>query len=212
MLPDAPLPLENVIMKCLEKKPDARYPNVAEFASDLEPFSPTSRPRVERIQRLVFGTTNPPRAVPSAPSMRKLLAHGAETLGPVDTGEPSAPKIRIEEKPRRTLPVVIGIGVVAAAVGVAIFVKVNGHTTQGATQDPRPLPVSTEIVKAQGTAPVDSAAHVEATSVIPTATTATAAEIFHPKPHPHATSTTSTAKAQPTTSAPVISGISRDRK
>ncbi len=209
VLPDAPPALEGVIMKCLEKKPDARYPNVAELASDLEPFCATARPRVERIQRLVFGTTNPPRAVPSAPSLRKLLLNGAETLGPVDTGEPSAPKLpALEEKPRRTLPIAIGIGVFAVAVAAAVVVKVNAHPQQAAV----PLTAPSETAKVQPsatttTAPPDSAAATPSSSF---GTTMATAEIFRPKPHPHASA--STAKPQATASTTVLSGISRDRK
>jgi serine/threonine protein kinase len=203
VLPNAPLELEAVIMKCLEKKQDARYPNVAELAADLEPFCANSRSRVERIQRLVFGVTNPPLSVPSAPSMRKLLANGAETLGPVDTGEPSAPSVRIIEKPRRTLPIAIGIGVVAAAIGVGIFVKTSGYGTNAAQSltlhEPKTLTIPAPI------------ASIVQPIVNPTATAATVAEIIRPHPHPH-TSTTVSAKPQATTSAPVLSGISRDRK
>jgi serine/threonine-protein kinase len=214
VLPDAPPALEGVIMKCLEKKPDARYPNVAELASDLEPFCATARPRVERIQRLVFGTTNPPRSVPSAPSLRKLLLNGAETLGPVDTGEPSAPKIpALEEKPRRTLPIAIGIGVFAVAVAAAVVVKVNAHETQVAAPD-RPTSVPSDTAKVQPSAtaaPGDSTAATNATPSSSFGTTMATAEIFRPKPHPHATAS-NTAKPQATASTTVLSGISRDRK
>jgi serine/threonine-protein kinase len=206
-LPAAPLELEAVIMKCLEKKPDNRYPNVAELAADLEPFSSTSRARVERIQRLVFGTTNPPRSVPSAPSMRKLLVNGAETLGPVDTGESSAPFVHIEEKRRRTLPIAVGIAVVAAAAfAVAIFVKA-GHGT--ATQDRPPVmtPVQATAPPATVTALASESAHVEPLA-LPTASVATA-EIVHVRPHPHVPATNT---AKPAPSASVLSGISRDRK
>ncbi|HEY2407117.1 MAG TPA: protein kinase [Polyangiaceae bacterium] len=49
-LPDAPVELEQVILRCLEKDPARRFQNVAELAEALLPFAPArSRVSVERI-------------------------------------------------------------------------------------------------------------------------------------------------------------------
>ncbi len=48
--PDAPIALEGVIIKCLEKDPDLRYPNVGALALALLEFAPRrSRASVERV-------------------------------------------------------------------------------------------------------------------------------------------------------------------
>jgi len=209
-LPTAPPELEAVIFKCLEKKPDNRYPNVAELAADLEPFCPGSRLRVERIQRLVFGTTNPPRAVPSAPSMRKLLAHGAETLGPVDTGDDSQLRmLKPPPKPRRAWPIAIGVALVAAgALTTAMFMHKGASDTVAVTPPPPPSSLAP-----QTTAPPPASETVARVEPAPT-TTAAPTETAHQtyRPHPHATAAATSAKPQATASAPVLSGISRDRK
>lgn len=49
LLPEAPLELENVVLRCLEKDPDKRYGNIAELALALYPFAPRrSRISAER--------------------------------------------------------------------------------------------------------------------------------------------------------------------
>jgi eukaryotic-like serine/threonine-protein kinase len=208
VLPDISPELEGVVFKCLEKKPDNRYPNVAELAADLEPFCPGSRERVERIQRLVFGATVPPRANPSAPSMRKLLAHGAETLGPVDTGDSSVRVLAPPPAKSRALPIAIGIGVVAAGAFVAaMFFHGSGVQHASAEAPPPPSVVKTAPSAAQPEPPpAISVAHVEAP---PPSATIEAPPTIKPQHHAMAVAT---AKTQPSASAPVISGISRDRK
>ncbi len=212
VLPGAPLDLEGVVFKCLAKSPDDRYPNVAELAADLEPFAPESRARVERIQRIVFGTTNPPRPVPSAPSLRRLVIPGSETLGPLDAGERSSPSVIVPEKKRRAWPVAIGVAVVfAGVVATAMFVKQNNTRETTSTTPPPPA----SIVVAQPVAS-DSVAHVDpppptATATVATTTTTTTAATTT-RPHIHQHETVPSAHPQPSTSAPVLSGISRDRK
>ncbi|HYO96679.1 MAG TPA: serine/threonine-protein kinase [Polyangiaceae bacterium] len=49
LLPEAPVELENVVLRCLEKDPDKRYGNIAELALALYPFAPRrSRISAER--------------------------------------------------------------------------------------------------------------------------------------------------------------------
>jgi serine/threonine-protein kinase len=60
LMPDAPRSLEDVIMRCLEKKPENRIPDVGALAKALEPFAPVECiPSIERIVRVIQGTTNP---------------------------------------------------------------------------------------------------------------------------------------------------------
>jgi serine/threonine-protein kinase len=218
-LPGASLELEAVIFKCLAKTPDDRYPNVAELASDLEPFAPESRARVERIQRIVFGSTNPPRPVPSAPSLRRLAIPGAETLGPLDAGERSSPSVAIPEKKRRTWPIAIGIVMLTgAALAAAMFVKQQ--------QDTRSMNAAAQPPLLMATIAPQTSAEMIVAHVEPLATNAPSASAPSSlRPHHHdnanhesATQATTasppvpTAHPQPTATATVLTGISRDRK
>ena len=73
--PDAPEGLEAAIMRCLQKDPAARYPDVAAFAMDLYPFaSLAGRASAERIFGVyraagVPRASNPPSAIESARTM-----------------------------------------------------------------------------------------------------------------------------------------------
>lgn len=52
--PDAPPGLQEVVAKCLQKKPTDRYPTVAELAADLLPYAPRrGRVSVERIAKVI---------------------------------------------------------------------------------------------------------------------------------------------------------------
>jgi serine/threonine-protein kinase len=55
--PELPEPLERVVLRCLEKSPERRYPTIAHLARALEPFAtPGERPSVERIERMLAGS------------------------------------------------------------------------------------------------------------------------------------------------------------
>ncbi|MFO0740404.1 MAG: serine/threonine-protein kinase [Labilithrix sp.] len=73
--PEAPEGLEAAIMRCLQKDPAARYPDVAAFAMDLYPFaSLAGRASAERVFGVyraagVPRASNPPSAIESARTM-----------------------------------------------------------------------------------------------------------------------------------------------
>jgi serine/threonine-protein kinase len=138
--PDLPEGLVAVVMRCLEKKPDARYLNVAELALDLAPFAPErARESVERIVGVIedAGLMRPsklPQAPPSeAPpwSEERISQPPPSSRPPVSTraaapaatlaeAQPSTPPPAPKEEPRRrggVLLALIGVAVAGAAAG-----------------------------------------------------------------------------------------------
>jgi len=225
VLPEAPPELEAVIFKCLAKNPQERYQNVAELAADLEPFAPSSRPHVEHIQRLVFGTTNPPRNVPSAPSLRRLVPAGAETLGPLDAGDSSSHAVVAPPK-KRALPLAVGLLVVAAIGTAGVFLVKRGAQGSTAVTAPPTHGVATTLAPPSAGPSVaiaprptaeSATAAATATATTPTASEAPThrpAQTSRPAHHPPvvATSVEPAHTAAATSSAGIITGISRDRK
>jgi serine/threonine-protein kinase len=63
---ELPRALCDVVMRCLEKKPEKRFANVAELARALKPFAGDSEISVERISRVLDGSRP---SLPRAPSV-----------------------------------------------------------------------------------------------------------------------------------------------
>jgi serine/threonine protein kinase len=126
--PEAPLGLEAVISKCLEKDKKRRYANVAELALALADFGSTrSRPSVERIVRIIqaSGLSTPsPEVVGTTPgsSTRTALNSAPSALAPLGTMAPSAttaPGTRGVLRRGQIAVAIIGAVGVSVAVGVA---------------------------------------------------------------------------------------------
>jgi serine/threonine protein kinase len=111
----APAGLEEVIFRCLEKAPRARYQNVAELAHALSPFaSATARPLVERISGTVrqAGRSTPPTS--AAPPPRVTTAETA--VAPATDAPWTAPRgERRSTRKARTIASALGILAVAGA-------------------------------------------------------------------------------------------------
>ncbi len=76
--PDAPEGLEPVILRCLEKRPDQRFQNIAELALALAPYGPKrARRSVERITEVLRSSGLTVADVDLPPSVRP----GAGTVG-----------------------------------------------------------------------------------------------------------------------------------
>jgi serine/threonine-protein kinase len=167
--------LSAVIHRCLEKRPEARYANVAELVRDLLPFaqSPDSArfylTRAQRVLGLAFATDQTPIPRPlssygSAPvlptplALSLLTTHGHRTQNEPTPAfaNPTAPLTtpRIDTSasaPRSRKPVIIGalIGTLAAAaIAVALIANHADHASATPTPDERPV-----ILQSQEVAP-----------------------------------------------------------
>jgi len=77
--PDVPLGLEAVVLRCLQKKPNDRYPTVAELAADLLPYAPRAgRVSVERITKVISaaGLTDATLAMSPSEAPAPIVAGG----------------------------------------------------------------------------------------------------------------------------------------
>ncbi len=82
--PSVPSVLEAIVQRCLEKEPQRRFRNVAEFAQELAPFGPpSSEERVARIRDMIRhgGDSVDP---PSAPSSGLRLTADPPVLSPAN--------------------------------------------------------------------------------------------------------------------------------
>jgi len=85
---DVPAGLEKVIAKCLEKKPENRYPNVADLALDLARFGDEN---AQALADEVVSTLYPPSSRNSSPdSKRGRPATRVTVLAPVDKKKASS--------------------------------------------------------------------------------------------------------------------------
>ncbi len=76
--PDAPQALEQVLLTCLRKNRDERYPNIAALAADLRPFAPArAQHSVDRVSR-VLGVTASPEPAPTAAPAEALTSEHQE--------------------------------------------------------------------------------------------------------------------------------------
>jgi serine/threonine-protein kinase len=185
--PDAPPGLEEVILRCLEKRREQRYSNVAELALALLPFSPKlSKVSVERITGIIqsAGMSATALSVPSYPG----LARGTETLAQASMGRSVAravvdgPGEALTRSDPGRLWAWIAVGVLGTSiVGVTLFAATryvaqwtvsttpSGSTTRVAAPplqeviqlsplgDSQPMPISTPIQSTAEVAPEVSA-------------------------------------------------------
>jgi tRNA A-37 threonylcarbamoyl transferase component Bud32 len=143
--PGLPQGLYDVVNRCLEKDPNARWPTIAHLAYALGPFAPPrARPLVERIG-IVLG-----QSAQSMPAQATLVAQGA--FGPSSTlAAPADGTMRAWSEtqggaPRASKAVPIALGSLAGIVllgGAALFAL--------RSRDPEPAP---PIVSAAVAAPV----------------------------------------------------------
>jgi serine/threonine-protein kinase len=191
--PEVPPALEAVILRCLEKQPAQRYPNVGELATALLPFAPArAKASVERISGIVEASGQPSApALPSPPQRDESTGPG--TLPAVGRTTPG-------RAPGKAW--VIGAGFFAGIVvaGVAAFVL----RPQGAPAHEAAVVASGPAIAVAATA----SASASATPVVapdPALASASAAPPPSAAPTQRAPASAPRAAALPTARPPAVS-------
>jgi serine/threonine-protein kinase len=176
--PDAPVEVEAVVRRCLEKQRTERYRSVAELAAALVDFGP---PRVrvsfERISRTLQNVGGP---LPPQPAPQQVVAPAGTGTQSVGTMAPFATATGVKSRAPIAIGVVSALLVVAGGAGILVHTlsrpsKVSASAAAVASEPDRgptpsaastpaalaasdPFPAPTTSASA---APVASAAHDE---------------------------------------------------
>jgi serine/threonine protein kinase len=196
--PELPPALDAVVMRCLEKEPQRRFPDVASLAQALAPFGPPeARTASDRIARLARGPalSHPEMAsaADSGPAMRVAAAIPgvAQTNASFSTVGPAIPGKRSPA----VLALAAGAGLTVAAAIVIAVVAMRGKEAAAPASSAPATQVSSvpALVATSLTAPT---AAPPASSSAPAVTATETAVSAPPAPSPPP------ATAQPVATAP----------
>jgi serine/threonine-protein kinase len=93
--PDAPEPLDQIVARCLNKEPDARYPDVGSLASELVSFGPADAgARAARIVRILEGRTGAGTSQPPAARSGRQTKPSRNPSSPMGASFGAPPAVR----------------------------------------------------------------------------------------------------------------------
>ncbi len=120
--PDAPVGLEAIILKCLAKRRDQRFRNVAELAQELAPYGgPLASSRVDRIRQVV--RSGGFSILPARPRDLATAVPEPDTTAQVHVTDPPQLPMR-SKRPLAGFAVAVLAGVLA--LGAAALVRSSG--------------------------------------------------------------------------------------
>jgi len=198
--PDISPMLELAIMRCLQRDPDARWPDVGAFVQTIAPYGPPAlQVTVQRIVRVSGQPSESRMSLPPVSGEHELLGHSA--TGPT-LSAPSArslPPPAAEPPPKRRGVFMLLLLIVLAGGGVGAFLAKQRLARNAAA----PAPIESETPAPAKSSTPQPPAEVEELAPPPSAsTTAT------PKPPPPSAIKPAAAKsvAKPTPSSKDVWG------
>jgi eukaryotic-like serine/threonine-protein kinase len=164
--PGVPAALGDVVLKCLEKNPAARFRTVHDLASALEPFAP---PRSRSALENIGAITSPHAAtVHAGPTPRVHVSHGT-SISWADT-------LLASPRGKRAASAIV-IAVIAAAVVVllAFGSRVSPPRDSAVIAQSAATAPASDATRADPTAPATTFARIDPADAAPPATTASTA-------------------------------------
>jgi serine/threonine-protein kinase len=193
--PDAPAELEAVVLRCLEKEPDARFPNVGELAVALAPFGPArSRMSMDRVVRVIAGRKETSIS-PGVDIVTRAVLPALQTPR-TDPSWQTSGVLRSARSGRRIAVAAVAGVIVASAVTAGVVL------TRSPARAPPLVPAVAETAKTATAEPTASTPPVAPATPAVVAPSATAAVAVSPLGQRPAT-TRPTAAATSTLPAPV---------
>jgi serine/threonine-protein kinase len=121
---DIPDEMRQIIMRCLEKKPEARFQTVADLAAALSPFASPSAVALATQRMGALGISSSSRlSVPQErPSFR---APGGSTDVAWDQTQLAESKPHHEQRRVPIVPIVIGVAAASMIIGALAFMKLS---------------------------------------------------------------------------------------
>jgi len=202
-----PAELAAVVMRCLEKDPEARYQDVSLLSADLEPFAKLAPKQLADTTTAML-SKKPGIATQASLVVDELLALKQTTLG-------SSTGALLGKKPLPRAKLGIAAALIVVAVGVIVFLATRGGSEPAAPAKDEPVaaPVNPPTPPPPAPAPPDAAPVVvappidaaEEATVAPPADAAPAVEAIKKKPlkkhaqHANPSTNTTTTKSPPPT-------------
>ncbi len=147
--PDAPAALEAIVLRCIRRNPDERFPNVLELARAIAPLAPGSDAAISRI----LAVMSRPRV---APHTESLPSGPLPAVGP--RAHPTNVSWTAGAGRSGTNKLALGAGIVALIVALgalALMVGLSYRAKKSVAISPSPPPaeVATDMVSVPITAP-----------------------------------------------------------
>ncbi len=168
--PDAPAELEAIVLRCLEKDPARRFPDVASLADALSRVTPRDSSKASAVRVARIAAAVAPTILSEPPHHAQPFTPGGQAApGPTRTASAWGETRSEEKRGRKIAGMVAVVGIVA---GAAVFGALRWHAGPVASAPPAVTTVSAAAMQAPA---ATTASETPVIAPAPSASTAPAA-------------------------------------